>query len=47
MEDDDDNEISNLVDLHMRMFGGGRKWQDLQSLLWWIIIKVCLQQNEC
>ncbi|GJY95085.1 hypothetical protein Tco_0511446 [Tanacetum coccineum] len=26
-------------DLHMGMLGGGWKWQDLQSLLWWIIIK--------
>ncbi|GJT24624.1 transposon ty3-I gag-pol polyprotein [Tanacetum coccineum] len=32
--DDDDDEISNLVDLHMGMLGGGWKWQDLQSLLW-------------
>ncbi|GJT13910.1 hypothetical protein Tco_0860952 [Tanacetum coccineum] len=31
---DVDNEISNLVDLHMGMFGGGWKWQDLQGLLW-------------
>ncbi|GJZ92377.1 hypothetical protein Tco_0664442 [Tanacetum coccineum] len=29
-----DDEISNLVDLHMGMFGGGWKWQDLQGLLW-------------
>ncbi|GKC10069.1 hypothetical protein Tco_1001679 [Tanacetum coccineum] len=28
------DEISNLVDLHMDMFGGGWKWQDLQGLLW-------------
>ncbi|GKB79488.1 hypothetical protein Tco_0946383, partial [Tanacetum coccineum] len=28
------DEISNLVDLHMGMFGGGWKWQDLQGLLW-------------
>ncbi|GKD13426.1 hypothetical protein Tco_1197833 [Tanacetum coccineum] len=47
LQKDDDDEISNLVDLHMGMLGGGWKWQDLQSLLWWIIIKVCLQQNEC
>ncbi|GJV29342.1 hypothetical protein Tco_1385790 [Tanacetum coccineum] len=33
-------------DLHMYMLGGGWKWQDLQGLLWWIIIEVCLQQNE-
>ncbi|GJT64332.1 hypothetical protein Tco_1015812 [Tanacetum coccineum] len=31
---DVDDEISNLVDLHMGMFGGGWKWQDLQGLLW-------------
>ncbi|GJV54922.1 hypothetical protein Tco_1455927 [Tanacetum coccineum] len=31
---DVDDEISNLVDLHMGMLGGGWKWQDLQSLLW-------------
>ncbi|GJU40474.1 phospholipase-like protein [Tanacetum coccineum] len=31
---DIDNEISNLVDLHMGMFDGGWKWQDLQGLLW-------------
>ncbi|GJV99138.1 hypothetical protein Tco_1554390 [Tanacetum coccineum] len=31
---DVDDEISNLVDLHMGMFGGGRKWQDLLGLLW-------------
>ncbi|GKE17196.1 ribonuclease H-like domain-containing protein [Tanacetum coccineum] len=30
---DVDDEISNLVDLHMGMFDGGWKWQDLQSLL--------------
>ncbi|GJZ33186.1 hypothetical protein Tco_0578622 [Tanacetum coccineum] len=30
---DVDDEISNLVDLHMGMFGGW-KWQDLQGLLW-------------
>ncbi|GJV45281.1 hypothetical protein Tco_1429817 [Tanacetum coccineum] len=30
---DVDDEISNLVDLHMGMFGGGWKWQDLQGLL--------------
>ncbi|GJR28687.1 putative reverse transcriptase domain-containing protein [Tanacetum coccineum] len=29
-----DDEISNLVDLHMGMFDGGWKWQDLQGLLW-------------
>ncbi|GJX75675.1 hypothetical protein Tco_0322486 [Tanacetum coccineum] len=29
-----DDEISNLVDLHMGMLGGRWKWQDLQSLLW-------------
>ncbi|GJT35818.1 NEDD8-activating enzyme E1 regulatory subunit AXR1-like protein [Tanacetum coccineum] len=45
-DDDDDDEISNYVDLHMYMLGGGWKWQDLQGLLWWIIIEVCLQQNE-
>ncbi|GKC37101.1 hypothetical protein Tco_1049485, partial [Tanacetum coccineum] len=28
------DEISNLVDLHMGMFDGGWKWQDLQGLLW-------------
>ncbi|GJX92379.1 hypothetical protein Tco_0345705 [Tanacetum coccineum] len=32
--DDDDDEISNYVDLHMYMLGGGWKWQDLQGLLW-------------
>ena len=32
--DDDDDEISNLVDLHMGMLGGGWKWQDLQDLRW-------------
>ncbi|GJX63504.1 hypothetical protein Tco_0296404 [Tanacetum coccineum] len=31
---DVDDEIFNLVDLHMDMFGGGWKWQDLQGLLW-------------
>nr|GEX45915.1 hypothetical protein [Tanacetum cinerariifolium] len=31
---DVDDEIFNLVDLHMGMFGGGWKWQDLQGLLW-------------
>ncbi|GJX25590.1 hypothetical protein Tco_0231886 [Tanacetum coccineum] len=31
---DVDDEISNLVDLHMGMFDGGWKWQDLQGLLW-------------
>ncbi|GJV22684.1 hypothetical protein Tco_1375379 [Tanacetum coccineum] len=31
---DVDDEISNLVDLYMGMFGGGWKWQDLQGLLW-------------
>ncbi|GKC76260.1 hypothetical protein Tco_1127034 [Tanacetum coccineum] len=45
-DDDDDDEISNYVDLHMYMLGGGWKWQNLQGLLWWIIIEVCLQQNE-
>ncbi|GJY53002.1 hypothetical protein Tco_0444666 [Tanacetum coccineum] len=45
-DDDDDDEISNYVDLHMYMLGGGWKGQDLQGLLWWIIIEVCLQQNE-
>ncbi|GJV29803.1 hypothetical protein Tco_1386251 [Tanacetum coccineum] len=34
LQKDDDDEISNLVDLHMGMLGGGWKWQDLQSLLW-------------
>ncbi|GJS61884.1 hypothetical protein Tco_0656668 [Tanacetum coccineum] len=29
---DIDDEISNLVDLYMGMFGGGWKWQDLQGL---------------
>ncbi|GJS00840.1 hypothetical protein Tco_0317348 [Tanacetum coccineum] len=38
-DDDDDDEISNYVDLHMYMLGGGWKWQDLQGLLWWIIIE--------
>ncbi|GJT30509.1 hypothetical protein Tco_0910784 [Tanacetum coccineum] len=38
-EFDDDDEISNLVDLHMGMLGGGWKWKDLQGLLWWIIVK--------
>ncbi|GJY14663.1 hypothetical protein Tco_0385085, partial [Tanacetum coccineum] len=33
LQKDDDDEISNLVDLHMGMLGGGWKWQDLQSLL--------------
>ncbi|GKC02964.1 hypothetical protein Tco_0994574, partial [Tanacetum coccineum] len=33
LQNDDDDEISNLVDLHMGMLGGGWKWQDLQSLL--------------
>ncbi|GJT78014.1 putative ribonuclease H-like domain-containing protein [Tanacetum coccineum] len=37
--DDDDDEISNCVDLYMYMLGGGWKWQDLQGLLWWIIIE--------
>ncbi|GJX28987.1 hypothetical protein Tco_0237066 [Tanacetum coccineum] len=42
----DDDEISNHVDLHMGMLGGGWKWQDIQSLLWWIIIKgVSLEFN--
>ncbi|GKB40833.1 hypothetical protein Tco_0885775 [Tanacetum coccineum] len=31
---DVDDEISNLVDLHMDMFDDGWKWQDLQGLLW-------------
>ncbi|GKB53686.1 reverse transcriptase domain-containing protein [Tanacetum coccineum] len=31
--DDDDDEISNYVDLHMYMLGGGWKGQDLQGLL--------------
>ncbi|GJZ04098.1 hypothetical protein Tco_0537373 [Tanacetum coccineum] len=31
---DVDDEISNLVDLHMGMFDGGWKSQDLQGLLW-------------
>ncbi|GKA50535.1 putative reverse transcriptase domain-containing protein [Tanacetum coccineum] len=31
---DVDDEIFHLVDLHMGMFDGGRKWQDLQGLLW-------------
>ncbi|GJX49600.1 hypothetical protein Tco_0276445 [Tanacetum coccineum] len=31
---DADDEISNLVALHMGMFDGGWKWQDLQGLLW-------------
>ncbi|GJR62326.1 hypothetical protein Tco_1504488 [Tanacetum coccineum] len=39
LQKDDDDEISNLVDLHMSMLGGGWKWQDLLNLLWWIIIK--------
>ncbi|GKA55137.1 hypothetical protein Tco_0754086 [Tanacetum coccineum] len=39
-DDDDDDEISNYVDLHMYMLGGGWKWQDLQGLLWWIIIEI-------
>ncbi|GJW05217.1 hypothetical protein Tco_1564073 [Tanacetum coccineum] len=30
----DDDEISNLVDLHMGMFDGRWKQQDLQGLLW-------------
>ncbi|GJU34100.1 reverse transcriptase domain-containing protein [Tanacetum coccineum] len=38
--DDDDDEISNYVDLHTYMLGGGWKWQDLQGLLWWIIIEI-------
>ncbi|GKB84769.1 hypothetical protein Tco_0957041 [Tanacetum coccineum] len=42
LQKDDDDEISNLVDLYMGMLGGGWKWQDLQSLLWWIIIKVSI-----
>ncbi|GJS51407.1 hypothetical protein Tco_0624769 [Tanacetum coccineum] len=48
-DDDDDDDISNLVDLHMGMPGGGWKWQDLQSLLWWIIIKkrrACIIPSE-
>ncbi|GJY40463.1 hypothetical protein Tco_0427733 [Tanacetum coccineum] len=45
-DDDDDDEIYNYVDLHKYMLGGGWKGQDLQGLLWWIIIEVCLQQNE-
>ncbi|GJY13317.1 putative ribonuclease H-like domain-containing protein, partial [Tanacetum coccineum] len=40
LQKDDDDEISNLVDLHMGMLGDGWKWQDLQSFLWWIIIKL-------
>ncbi|GJU45010.1 retrovirus-related pol polyprotein from transposon TNT 1-94 [Tanacetum coccineum] len=39
-DNDDDDEISNYVDLHMYMLGGGWKWQDLQGLLWCIIIEV-------
>ncbi|GJU12467.1 hypothetical protein Tco_1134863 [Tanacetum coccineum] len=38
-DDDDDDEISNYVDLHKYMLGGGWKGQDLQGLLWWIIIE--------
>ncbi|GJR29112.1 hypothetical protein Tco_1105344 [Tanacetum coccineum] len=49
-DDDDDDEISNYVDLHMYMLGGGWKWQDLQGLLWWIIIEVleiwCLRSGN-
>ncbi|GJV06459.1 hypothetical protein Tco_1344115 [Tanacetum coccineum] len=45
-DDDDDDEISNYVDLYKYMLGGGWKGQDLQGLLWWIIIELCLQQNE-
>ena len=47
MDDDDDDEISNLVDLHMGMLGGGWKWQDLQDGFGWIIKRVCLQQDKC
>ncbi|GKA78478.1 ATP-dependent DNA helicase PIF1-like protein [Tanacetum coccineum] len=32
--DDDDDEISNLIDLHMYVLCGGWKWQEL--LLWWM-----------
>ncbi|GKC61400.1 putative ribonuclease H-like domain-containing protein, partial [Tanacetum coccineum] len=46
MDDDDDDEISNCVDLYMYMLGGGWKWQDLQGLLWWIIIEVQAMQEE-
>ncbi|GJX07549.1 putative ribonuclease H-like domain-containing protein [Tanacetum coccineum] len=52
-DDDDDDDISNVVDLymdlHMGMLGGRWKWQDLQSLLWWIIIKkrrACIIPSE-
>ncbi|GJZ04442.1 hypothetical protein Tco_0537717 [Tanacetum coccineum] len=31
---DVNDEISNLVDLHMGVLGGRWKWQDHQSLLW-------------
>ncbi|GJX62828.1 hypothetical protein Tco_0295728 [Tanacetum coccineum] len=31
--------ISNYVNLHKYMLGGGWKGQDLQGLLWWIIIE--------
>ncbi|GJV75426.1 hypothetical protein Tco_1507010 [Tanacetum coccineum] len=41
-DDDDDDEISNYVDLHKYMLGGGWKGQDLQGLLWWIIIEARL-----
>ncbi|GJU03669.1 hypothetical protein Tco_1114007 [Tanacetum coccineum] len=33
LQKDDDDEISNLIDLYMGMLGGGWKWQDLQGLL--------------
>ncbi|GJU47026.1 hypothetical protein Tco_1204292 [Tanacetum coccineum] len=41
--------ISNYVDLHKYMLGGGWKGQDLQGLLWWIIIevvRVCLRMRR-
>nr|GEW30834.1 hypothetical protein [Tanacetum cinerariifolium] len=31
---DENDEISNLVDLHMYLLCGGWKWQEL--LLWWM-----------
>ncbi|GKC67685.1 hypothetical protein Tco_1100283 [Tanacetum coccineum] len=40
---DVDDEISNLVDLHMGMFGGGWKWQDLQGLLWLYLTRSSLE----
>ncbi|GKF66107.1 hypothetical protein Tco_0192624, partial [Tanacetum coccineum] len=32
LQKDDDDEISNLVDLHMGMLGGGWKWQNFGTV---------------